>query len=254
MMLKPADNLEHGSIQDNGTCKIETEQYEVVNAWPHDPKAFTEGLEFFNGVLFESTGGDKGTPDIELSSLRRVDPQTGKVLQKLPIDKEFFAEGLTILGDRIFQLTYRSYKGFIYDLKSFILQGEFSYSAGINEGWGLTHNDQHLIMSDGTNCIRFLDPVHFEVFKTIFVNDGNTPLFDLNELEYVKGEIFGNILGDNRIVRIDPKLGKILGWIDLTALRPPYSKVLNGIAQDKATGHLYITGKDWPTLFEIRLK
>lgn len=253
-MNKSADNIEGQPLRDDPRSKFDTEQYEVVKIWPHDSRAFTEGLEFFEGVLYESTGGDKNTPDIGLSSLRRVDLQTGKVLQKLLLDKDYFAEGLTIFGNKIFQLTYRAHKGFIYDLKSFTHQGEFPYTGDINEGWGLTHDDRHLIMSDGTSRIRFLDPVHFEVVKTICIKKGKTPLSKLNELEYCKGEIYANILGDNCIVRIDPQCGNVLSWIDLTKLRPRNSKVLNGIAHNKASGHLFITGKDWPTLFEIRLK
>lgn len=233
--------------------KFETDQYEVLGSFPHDPTAFTEGLEFHNGFLYESTGGDKTTPDIGLSSLRRVDLQTGRVLQELCIDKDYFAEGLTIFENKIFQLTHRSRKGFIYDLKSFTYRTDFPYAKDLNEGWGLTHDDNHLIMSDGTNRIRFLDPIHFNVVRTICINVDKTPLSNLNELEYVKGEIYANILNDNRIVRIDPQRGNILGWIDLTKLRPRNSRVLNGIAHDNASGHLFITGKDWPTLFEIRL-
>src|SRR6266849_6178697 len=169
------------SMPEEQELKIQTKHYEVVHAWPHDCEAFTEGLEFFNGVLYESTGGDKDTPDIGLSSLRRVDLNTGKVLQELPIDKDYFAEGLTIFGHKIFQLTYRSHKGFIYDLKSFKPQGEFPYT---DEGWGLTSDNTNLIMSDGTSIIRFLDPVSFKVVHTIPLTEGKHPLERLNELEY----------------------------------------------------------------------
>jgi glutaminyl-peptide cyclotransferase len=254
MTNKSAANIQGPTQLNDPDNKFETDRYEVVDIWPHDSKAFTEGLEFFEGVLYESTGGNKNTRDIGLSSLRRVDLRTGKVLQKLPVDEDDFAEGLTIFRDKIFQLTYRSHKGFIYDLKGFIYEREFAYPADINEGWGLTHDDRHLIMSDGTNCIRFLDPVYFQVVKTICVNEGKTPVYGLNELEYVNGEIYANILDDNRLMRIDPEFGNVLGWVDLTKLRRRNAKVLNGIAHDKASGHLFITGKDWPKLYEIRLK
>jgi glutamine cyclotransferase len=227
-------------------------KYKVVHSWPHDPQAFTQGLEFHDGVLYESTG------QYGKSSLRKVALTTGKVLLKVDVPREYFAEGLTIFNDKIYQLTWKAQKGFIYDLNSFAKLGEFSYEG---EGWGLTHNSDSLIMSDGTNKIRFLDPGSFAVRRTISVYDGTRPLAELNELEYIKGEIFANIWQTDRIVRIDPGSGKILGWIDLRSLlsvsdrdssEPP--DVLNGIAYDEAKDRLFVTGKLWPKLFEIRLK
>jgi glutamine cyclotransferase len=224
--------------------------FEVVNVWPHDSAAFTQGLAFHNGALFESTGL-RGA-----SSLRQVELQTGKILQKVNVPSEYFAEGLTIFQGRIFQLTWQSQRGFIYDLGSFQLQGEFSYSG---EGWGLTNDGESLILSDGTHQLRFLDPSNFKTQKVLGVYYQDQPLRDLNELEYIKGEIYANIWHQDVIARIDPRSGKILGWIDLAGLLPASERrdaeaVLNGIAYDQADDRLFVTGKKWPKLFEIRLK
>ncbi|MBV9210930.1 MAG: glutaminyl-peptide cyclotransferase [Acidobacteria bacterium] len=224
--------------------------YEVVNSWPHDTQAFTQGLIFYQGMMYESAG------HYGSSTLRRVELRTGKVEQKADVDARYFAEGMTIFGGKIYQLTWTGRKGFIYDLKSFHLEGEFAYEG---EGWGLTHDEHALIMSDGTNQIRFLDPQTFKVTRTISVQDHGQPLMQLNELEYIKGEIYANIWKSDRIVRIDAQSGKILGWIDLTGLlapleRPDAEDVLNGIAYDEQHDRLFVTGKRWPKLFEIRLK
>jgi glutamine cyclotransferase len=224
--------------------------YEVVNSWPHDPKAFTQGLVFYDKNLYESTGHHG------LSTLRRVELKSGKVKKKIDVPDEYFAEGMTIFQDKIYQLTWQSHKGFVYDLKDFERQGEFSYW---NEGWGLTHDDKYLIMSDGTNQLRVLDPANFSLVRTISVFDHGQPLMSLNELEYIKGEIYANIWHSDRIVRIDPANGNILAWIDLTGLRPPdvdndTDNVLNGIAYDDKEDRLFVTGKRWTKLFEIRLK
>lgn len=224
--------------------------YEVVNSWPHDPKAFTQGLAYHDGYIYESTG-HHGT-----SSLRKVELKTGKVKKKHNVPEQYFAEGMTIFHDRVFQLTWQSRVCFFYDLKSFELLGEFHHGG---EGWGLTDDDKHLIMSDGTNQLRFIDPNTFLPLRTISVLDANQPLRELNELEYVKGEIYANIWHSEKIVRIDPATGRILGWIDLTGLRPPEvedntDNVLNGIAYDEKEDRLFVTGKRWPKLFEIRLK
>lgn len=224
--------------------------FEVVNAWPHDSGAFTQGLVFHDGAFLESTG------QYGESSLRRVEPKTGRVLKKVDLPGQYFAEGLTLFRGKLYQLTWTTRKGFIYDPETFQSQGEFAYDG---EGWGLTHDDQNLILSDGTNQIRFLDPNTFGIKKTISVFDGARPLRELNELEYVKGEIYANIWHTDRIARIDPGSGKILGWIDLTGLFPEAERsdeeaVLNGIAYDEATDRLFVTGKLWPKLFEIRLQ
>lgn len=224
--------------------------FEVVHIWPHDSSAFTQGLVFHQGAFYESTGLNGA------SSLRKVELQTGKVLEKVDVPSQYFAEGLAIFGGRLFQLTWQAHKGFIYDLASFRLQGEFPYSG---EGWGLTSDDRSLILSDGSHQIRFLDPADFKMQRVISVYNQDQPLRELNELEYIKGEIYANIWHSDLIVRIDPRSGKILGWIDLTGLLPPSERrddeaVLNGIAYDAAGDRLFVTGKRWPKIFEIRLK
>jgi glutaminyl-peptide cyclotransferase len=223
--------------------------YKVTHVYPHDPTAFTQGLIFKDGLLWESTGLNGR------STLRKVELESGRVLKKLDVPQQYFAEGLTVFRGRVYQLTWQAQKGFIYDPETFRRLGEFAYTG---EGWGLTHDDQSLIMSDGTNRIRFLDPVTFAVKRTISVVDEGQPLDELNELEYVKGEIYANIWQTDRLVRIDPQTGKILGWIDLTGLLPAGDRaattdVLNGIAYDEAGGRLFVTGKLWPRLFEIKL-
>lgn len=224
--------------------------YEVVNSWPHDPHAFTQGLIYRDGTLFESTGLTGQ------SSLRRVELKTGKVLKKVDVPAQYFAEGMTLLGGKIYQLTWRSKRGFIYDPETFDKIGEFPFDG---EGWGLTDDGQNLILSDGTNEIRFIDPATFRIVRSIKVYERNQPLRELNELEYIKGEIYANIWHSDRIVRIDPQTGSILGWIDLKNLIPgdqlsDAEAVLNGIAYDKDGDRLFVTGKLWPKLFEIRLK
>jgi glutamine cyclotransferase len=224
--------------------------YEIVHVFPHDPDAFTQGLEFRNGKLLESTG-EEGK-----SSLRSEELETGKVLEKVDVPPPFFAEGITLLNAKIYQLTWQHQLGFIYDYESFQKTGQFSYTG---EGWGLTNDGRSLILSDGTNRLRFLDPDSFRVTKTIAVLDGNTPVNEINELEYVKGEIYANIWHNNRIAMINPETGRVTGWIDLTGLLPPNEvqdeeAVLNGIAYDERSGRLFVTGKLWPRLFEIRLK
>lgn len=242
-----------GASRDSGSTaegKVPIYTFEVMNAWPHDTGAFTQGLEIHQGSLYESTGGH-GT-----STLRQVELETGRVIRRVEVPREYFAEGLTVFRGKIYQLTWQAHKGFIYDLASFQLVGEFTYEG---EGWGLTHDDRNLIMSDGTNRIRFLDPVNYKTERAIKVYDGDRPLTKLNELEYIHGEIYANIWETDWIVRLDPQTGKILGWIDLKDLlartdRSASTDVLNGIAYDGAGDRLFVTGKRWPKLFQIRLK
>jgi glutamine cyclotransferase len=229
---------------------VPTYTYDLVNRWPHDPTAFTQGLVFYDGALVESEGlyGH--------SSLRKVDLQTGKILKKADVPHKYFAEGLTVFQEKIFQLTWREDVCFVYDPHTFTLTSLLAYTG---EGWGLTHDDQYLILSDGTNRLKFLDPVSLRVVRTISVYDGDRSLTDLNELEFIKGEIYANIWHTDRIVRIDPNSGRILGWIDLAGLLPASERsdeeaVLNGIAYDEAHDRLFVTGKLWPAIFEIRLK
>jgi glutamine cyclotransferase len=223
--------------------------YKVVSSWPHHSCAFTEGIVFHDGILLES-GGLYAS-----SSLMSVAPGSGRVLTRQPVPDEYFAEGLTVFNGRIYQLTMFK-TGFIYDPHSFRKVGEFSYDG---EGWGLTHDDKHLIMSDGSNSIRFINPVTFQTEKTINVTVNNVPLVNLNELEYVKGEIFANIWGSDYIVRIDPQSGAVVGWINLKGLLLPENEgnnvdVLNGIAYDEENDRLVVTGKQWSKFYEISLQ
>jgi glutamine cyclotransferase len=232
--------------------------YEVVNTYPHDKDAFTQGLVFDNGTLLESTGLEKH------STLRRVELQTGKVLQKIDVPPFYFAEGMTLFGGKIYQLTWKAEKGFIYDPQTFQKTGEFPYTG---EGWGLTHDAESLILSDGSDKIRFIDPNGFQVRRTISVTDAGQPVISINELEYVKGEILANIWPlepgaekyTDKIARIDPQTGQVKGWIDMTGLLKPgevtsEDAVLNGIAYDEQGDRLFVTGKLWPKLFEVRIK
>ena len=223
--------------------------YEVINTYPHDRNAFTQGLVYEDDVLYEGTGL-KGR-----SSLREVELETGKVLQKLDLVAQYFGEGITIWGDEIIPLTWQSHVGFVYDKDSFELLHEFSYPT---EGWGITHDSKRLIMSDGTSTLHFLDPETLEEIGSIQVFDGNGPLVRLNELEYINGEVYANIWQTDLITRIELDTGRVTGWIDLTGLLSTEDltqsvDVLNGIAYDAEHDRLFVTGKLWPKLFEIRL-
>ncbi len=220
---------------------------QAVRSIPHDPGAFTQGLAFHDGFLYESTGR-RGE-----SSLRRVDPASGKVLQRVDVPTPYFAEGAAVLGGRIYQLTWQEQTGFIYDLATLARTGTFSYQG---EGWGLTTDGRSLILSDGTSTLRFLDPASFGVVRTLEVTEGGRPVHLLNELEWVRGEIWANVWYEEEIARIDPRTGRVLGWLDLSALLPPVhdqnqEAVLNGIALDQKTGRIFVTGKLWPMLYEI---
>ncbi len=221
----------------------------VVRTYPHDPHAFTQGLEYHGGYLYESTG------IAGQSTLRKVAPETGQVIQKITLPSQYFGEGLTIFNGKIYQLTWLSKKGFVYDLRSFRLIGEFPYDT---EGWGLAHDDRSLIMSDGTNTIRYIDPVSFGVTRTLEIYAGGEGVVNLNELEYVKGEIFANIWHSPRIARIDARSGQVLAWIDLSSIASKEQHgdeaVLNGIAYDKTGDRLFVTGKNWSNLFEIKVE
>ena len=224
--------------------------YEVVNTFAHARDSFTQGLEYHDGKLFESAGGE-GT-----SSLRLVELETGKVVDKADVPSPYFAEGITLLNGKIYQLTWQNEVGFIYDAKTFSQIGRFRYNG---EGWGLTNDGHSLILSDGSNRIRFLDPETFQVTKTIAVLDGNKPIDSLNELEYFDGEIYSNVWHRDVIAIINPENGRVNGWIDLKGLLGAgevrdEEAVLNGIAYDSATKRLFVTGKMWPKLFEIRIK
>jgi glutaminyl-peptide cyclotransferase len=224
--------------------------YKVVHAYPHDPQAFTEGLFYLNGFLYESTGLEGH------SSVRKEKLETGQVVEKHDLASAYFGEGIVNWKDRLVQLTYRTEKGFVYDLGSFKERKTFGYKG---EGWGLTQDGRRIVMSDGTPQIRFIDPDTLKETGRITVTDGGRPVQNINELEWVKGEIFANIWQTNLIARIDPKTGKVIGWIDLTGLSDQAGAlaipdaVLNGIAYDAAHDRLFVTGKLWPKLFEIKL-
>ncbi len=230
--------------------------YRVVHAYPHDRGAFTEGLFWKDGYLYESTGLNGR------STIRQVRLETGEVVQKVALPDELFGEGIVEWKDRLIGLTWQSQLGFVLDRKTFELKGRFSYPG---EGWGLTHDDREIIMSDGTAELRFLDPETLRETHRVKVAAGGEPVTQLNELEWVDGEIFANVWQTNRIARIDPKTGHVVGWIDLAGLlrtgssgprredADPNVDVLNGIAWDAATRRLFVTGKYWPKLFEIQL-
>lgn len=223
--------------------------YEIINRYPHDPGAFTQGLIYLDGVLYEGTGLNGR------SSIRRVDLESGQVLQQRDLPEQYFGEGIVAWGDKLYQLTWQSQVGFIYDRESFDLLDEFRYPG---EGWGLTHDGERLIMSDGSHVLRFWDPETLAENGRLPVYDENGPVVRLNELEYINGEVWANIWQTDRIARIDPQTGRVTGWVDLSGLldRSNLSQpvdVLNGIAYDPAQDRLFVTGKLWPELFEIRL-
>jgi glutamine cyclotransferase len=226
-----------------------TERYRIVHTYPHDSSAFTQGLVMVDGMLYEGTGLNGR------SSVRAVDLATGRVIQSVKVPAKYFGEGLTDWGSNLVELTWMAHRGFVYDRFSLRLVKTFEYKG---EGWGLTHDRQHLIMSNGTAVLRFLDPVTFRVVRTLAVTDGGRPVKELNELEYIHGEIYANVWQTDRIARISPATGKVIAWIDLSGLlaadeRTDGNAVLNGIAYDQKNDRLFVTGKLWPKLFEIKL-
>lgn len=223
--------------------------YRVVNIFSHDDKAFTQGLVFDEGILYEGTG-IKGA-----SSLRGITLETGEVLRERKLADRFFGEGITIFGNKLIQLTWRSHTGFVYDKNNFKLIGTFHYKT---EGWGITHDGRRLIMSDGSASLYFLDPATYEVTGRREVADNNGPVKMLNELEYVRGDIYANVWQTDSIAIIDPATGRVKGWIDLGNLSQSAggdkaTKTLNGIAYDEKTDRLFVTGKLWPRMYEIRI-
>ena len=229
---------------------IPTYGYQVVRTYPHDRSAFTEGLFYLDGFLYESTGLEHH------SAIRKESLATGKVLQTRELAPQYFGEGIVNWRGRLIQLTWRNQIGFIYDLATFRPLGQFTYPG---EGWALTQNGRELVMSDGTPQIRFLDPVTLKETHRITVTADGTPVQSLNEIEWVKDEILANIWMTNTIARIDPASGKVVGWIDMSGLLKPTEisgdrdDVLNGIAYDARGDRLFVTGKRWPKLFQIRL-
>ena len=223
--------------------------YRIVHAYPHDPHAFTQGLVFVDGHLYESTGINGQ------SSLRMVDLESGRILQEQPIDSKYFGEGLTAWASTLVQLTWQSHVALVYDRFSFRLLRTFPFAG---EGWGLTQDGKSLILSDGTSTLRFFDPATFKELRRIKVTDRGRPVAEINELEYVDGQVYANIWHSDRIARISPGTGRVLGWIDLKGLLPDTERsseeaVLNGIAWDAGHHRLFVTGKLWPKLFEIEV-
>ena len=224
--------------------------YKVVKTYPHDTMAYTEGLEFRGNELWESTGLNGS------SSIRKVDLATGKILEIHPLSTLYFGEGITFFGNRLYQLTYQSGIAFEYDPKTFKQIQSFHYSG---EGWALTHDSKHLIMSDGTSSLRILDPATFREESRIMVREGTRPITNLNELELIEGEIWANIWRNKDIVvRIDPRSGQVNSWVDFNGLRQDAGcdqncEVLNGIAYDAPRKRIFVTGKRWPKLLEIQV-
>jgi glutamine cyclotransferase len=222
--------------------------FKVVRSYPHDRQAFTQGLEFVDGVLYESTGMNGR------SGIRKVNLATGEILQVQPLDAAYFGEGITVWKNRIVQLTWQSGIGFVYDRQTLQQQRSFRYSG---EGWGLTHDGKRLIMSDGTATLRFIDPETLRQVGSLTVKDAGRPVDKLNELEFVKGEIYANVWTTRRIAVISPSSGRVNSWIDLNGLLDPREEsnvdVLNGIAYDAKGDRLFVTGKLWPRIFEIQV-
>jgi len=229
--------------------KAASYRYTVIHSYPHDPKAFTQGLIYLNGYLYESTGLNGH------SSLRKLDLKTAAVLHEFDLPSQYFGEGLTSWKDALIQLTWKAHTGFVYDRRTFRLLRTFHYTG---EGWGLTQDGAHLILSDGSSKLRFLDTQTFDTVKSITVTDNGIEVHDLNELEYVHGRIYANVWQTDLIAIISPASGNVLAWIDLSGLRPASTRgdsdaVLNGIAFDAVHDRLFVTGKLWPVIFEIRL-
>ena len=234
---------------DTTSKSVPVYSYRIVNTYPHDTAAFTQGLVFENGVLYEGTG------QYGKSSLRKVDLETGNILKAYELPAQYFGEGITIFEDIIIQLTWKSNLGFIYDKKSFKVLRDFTYES---EGWGMTHDGKRLIMSDGTSTLRFLDPKDFSILGHIEVYKDDTPVSKLNELEYINGHIYANVWPTDNIAIIDPQNGQVTGWIELSGLLQSQNwnapvDALNGIAYDAVNNRLFVTGKLWPRVFEIEL-
>ncbi len=228
---------------------VPTETVRIVRQFPHDPAAFSQGLVIVNGQLYESTGQYKQ------SSLRKVDLTTGQVQQIVPLSDEYFAEGITVLGNRLYQVTWKERLAIVYELPDLRPIASFRYDG---QGWGLTNDGRELILSDGSSKLRFLNPETFAETRSVTVTEGIRRIDKLNELEYVNGEVWANIWYSDRIARISPKTGEILGWINAGSLwpasrRPSREHVLNGIAYDASTKRLFLTGKNWPNLFEVEV-
>src|SRR5215813_1219066 len=224
--------------------------YEVVNSYPHDPTSFTQGLLWHDGGLYESTG------QYGQSKLRRLEFPSGRVLKEVNLSRELFGEGLALVNNRLIQLTWQSQRGFVYDLNTFKLEREFSYST---EGWGLTYDGKNLILSDGSSDLFYFDPQTFKTIRKMAVRMNGQPIEELNELEFIDGEIWSNVWQQDLILQIDPSSGTVKSFLDLKGILAPSDKtgvenVLNGIAYDQASKRIFVTGKLWPRIFEIKIK
>jgi glutaminyl-peptide cyclotransferase len=232
----------------NALAKLDT--YEIVNSYPHDPEAFLQGLVWYDSGFYESTGLEGR------STLRRNEFPSGKVIKSVSLASDLFGEGLALVGDRLVQLTWKTHRGFVYDRESFKLLREFKYDT---EGWGITYDGRNLVMSDGSSTLLYLDPENFQLVRHLNVTWNGRPQDNLNELEYIEGEIWANIWQQDYILRIDPKTGNVKSYLDMKNLFPPQLRtgnenVLNGIAYDPKTKRIFVSGKLWPRIFEIRLK
>jgi glutamine cyclotransferase len=249
VLIFSATSCPFAAADSNTPLPVPVYNYKIIQTYPHDRNAFTQGLVFSHGFLYESTGLYRK------SELRKIKLETAEVLHRRRLPRKFFGEGITIHRNRIIQLTWRSRKGFVYDCNTLEPLGDFPWPA---QGWGITHDQKRLIVSDGTSTLKFLDPNTFKIIGKLHVHDNNTPVSRLNELEYVKGRIYANIWRTDRIAVISPETGSILAWIDLRAIlnHSQYRKpvgVLNGIAYDEKKDRLFVTGKLWPHLFQIEL-
>lgn len=249
-----AECLTSFELVSNITPKLyEAKDYTIINTYNHDSNAYTQGLEFYNGILLEGTGQNGE------STLRKTDYKTGNVSKSIPLSQEFFGEGITVFNGKIYQLTWQNKVGFIYNAETLAKEKTFNYFADI-EGWGLTHNDKHLIMSDGTNKIYFLDPETQKMVRSINVYSDTNAIPEINELEWIDGKIWANIYQKDVVVIINPENGAVENVIDFSALKSKNTKtlldgeVLNGIAYNPTTKTVFITGKDWDKMFEIKLK
>ena len=254
----PTSTLKPTSSATPSSTDISTTQYtyNIENTYPHNTNAFTEGLVYSNGYLYESTGllEDSSGNILGPSSLRQEDLATGNIIQQTNLSLNYFGEGMTIVNNTIIQLTWQTNIGFIYDKNTFTQISNFTYAT---EGWGLTYNGSQLIMSDGTDNLYFLNPTTFQRTGQVQVHDGEKSVVNINELEFVNGDIYANIWLTNKIAIINPQTGQVKAWIDLTGLPGPINpnadSVLNGIAYDQQNNRLFVTGKEWPNLYQIKL-
>ena len=235
-----------------GAAVARQDSFEIVNSYPHDPTAFLQGLLWYDGAFYESTGSHVSS----ISTVRRVEFPSGKVAQSIKLSPEYFGEGLALVDDRLIQLTWQSNKGFVYDRATLRLLRDFAYNT---EGWGITYDGKNLIMSDGSNVLTYLDPQSFQPVRKLSVTMNNRPVENLNELEFIEGEIWSNVWHSDLILRIDPDSGRTNSFLNLKGILPPEMRtdpeaVLNGIAYDPQTKRIFVSGKLWPRLFEIKVK